>query len=121
MRRQSVAVAASVQSNANGLANMIFVAMNHFSVDPARADEFERVWRDRETHLQEVPGFIRFALLRGDEPGRYVSHSTWQSRAAFEDWTRSDAFRKAHASARTPAGLVLGHPRLETFEAVLEQ
>lgn len=100
---------------------MIFIAMNHFSVDPARADDFERIWRERETHLREVPGFIRFALLRGEEPGRYVSHSTWASRAAFEGWTRSEAFRKAHAEARTPAGVLLGHPRLETFEAVLEQ
>jgi len=97
----------------------LFIAMNHFDVDPARAGEFEARWRERETHLDEVPGFLRFALLRG-EPGRYVSHSTWESRSAFEAWTRSEAFRKAHAQARMPEGVVRGHPRLETFEAVLE-
>lgn len=100
---------------------MLFIAMNNFQVDPARGEEFERIWRERERHLGGVPGFLRFALLRGDEPGRYVSHSTWESRAAFEAWTRSEAFRKAHAQARTPAGLVTGHPRLETFEAVLTE
>ena len=99
----------------------IFIAMNQFDVDPARGAEFEARWRERETYLQEVPGFVRFALLRGDEPGRYVSHSTWQSRAAFEAWTRSEAFRKAHAQARTPSGLLRGHPRLQVFEAVIEQ
>ena len=99
----------------------LFVAMNHFSVDPERSAEFERHWRERQTYLGEVPGFVRFALLRGDEPGVYVSHSTWESREAFEAWTRSEAFRKAHAQARTPAGVLTGHPKLATFEAVLTE
>jgi len=99
----------------------MFIAMNHFDVEPARADEFEARWRERETHLAEVPGFVRFALLRGSEPGRYVSHSTWVSRDAFEAWTRSEAFRQAHAGARMPTGVLRGHPRVELFDAVLEQ
>jgi heme-degrading monooxygenase HmoA len=98
-----------------------FIAMNRFQVDPARGAEFEEHWRRRETYLHEVPGFVRFALLRGDEPGQYVSHSTWESRAAFEAWTESEAFRKAHAQARTPGGLLQGPPRLERYEAVLEE
>lgn len=99
----------------------MFIAMNHFRVDPERSHEFEEHWRKRETHLHEVPGFVRFALLRGDEPGQYVSHSTWESREAFEDWTRSEAFRRAHAQARTPQGVLAGPPRLETWEAVIEE
>lgn len=99
----------------------LFVAMNHFQVNPDRASEFEQIWRTRETHLHEVPGFVRFALLRGDEPGQYVSHSMWASRGAFVAWTESEAFRKGHAQARTPSGVLLGHPRLATFEAVIEQ
>ncbi len=100
---------------------MAFVAMNQFEVDPERGAEFEARWAERETHLHHVPGFVRFALLRGDAPGRYVSHSTWESRAAFEAWTRSEAFRLAHREGRLPSGLLRGHPKLETFEAVLEQ
>jgi heme-degrading monooxygenase HmoA len=99
----------------------LFIAMNHFDVDPQRAEEFEARWRERESQLQEVPGFLRFALLRGETPGQYVSHSSWVSRDAFEAWTRSEAFRRAHAGARMPEGVVRGHPRLSTFEALLEQ
>jgi heme-degrading monooxygenase HmoA len=100
----------------------LFIAMNHFRVDPARGVEFEELWRRRESFLAEVPGFLRFALLRSDdEPGHYTSHSTWESRAAFEEWTRSDAFRKAHAQSPLPKGLLQGHPRLESWEAVIEQ
>jgi heme-degrading monooxygenase HmoA len=100
---------------------LAFIAMNRFSVHPERGAEFEEHWRKRETYLREVPGFLSFALLRGDEPGQYVSHSTWESRSAFEDWTRSEAFRKAHSQARTPEGLLVTHPRLELWEAVLEE
>jgi heme-degrading monooxygenase HmoA len=99
----------------------IFIAMNQFTVNPERGAEFEEIWRKRETFLHEVPGFLRFALLRGDEPGVYVSHSTWESREAFEGWTKSEAFRKGHAQARTPVGILAGHPKLMTFEALLEQ
>jgi heme-degrading monooxygenase HmoA len=100
---------------------LAFIAMNRFSVSPERGAEFEEHWRKRETYLREVPGFLSFALLRGDEPGQYVSHSTWESRSAFEEWTRSEAFRKAHSQARTPEGLLVAHPRLELWEAVLEE
>ncbi len=100
---------------------MGFIAMNRFTVDPERGADFEEHWRKRETHLHEVPGFVRFALLRGDEPGQYVSHSSWESREAFEAWTKSEAFRKAHAQARTPEGILVGHPRLELWETLLEE
>ena len=97
----------------------IFIAMNRFRVNQGRSAEFEEHWRKRETWLHQVPGFVRFALLRGDAPGRYASHSTWESREAFEAWTRSEAFRKAHGQGRLPAGVLRGHPRLETWESVL--
>ena len=99
----------------------IFVAMNHFTVAPDRGSEFEEHWAKRQSYLEEVPGFVRFALLRGDEPGAYISHTTWESREAFDAWTGSEAFRKAHAQARTPEGVLQGPPRLRLFEAVLEE
>ena len=49
----------------------------------------------------------------------YASHSVWESRHAFEAWTESDNFRRAHAQASAPKGTYLGHPELETFDAVL--
>ena len=98
----------------------MFVAMNQFQVDPDRTHEFEEVWRARESQLQGFEGFIHFALLKGDEPGDYVSHSTWASREAFLAWAQSEAFRQAHGM-RLPEGVVVGHPRARFYEAVLEQ
>ena len=100
----------------------MFLAMNRFKITPGFEAGFEKVWRERETYLDTVPGFKTFSLLKGpttDEYTLYASHSVWESRAAFDDWTQSDAFRRAHAQASAPKGTYLGHPELETFEAVL--
>jgi len=99
----------------------MFIAMNRFRIAAGREPEFEKMWRQRESYLDAVEGFRDFKLLRGpSEEGAtlYVSHSLWESRARFDAWTESEAFRKAHAQARSPKGVVLGHPDLETFDAV---
>lgn len=100
----------------------MFLAMNRFKIALGAEEGFERVWRERETYLEEVPGFKSFTLLKGperDDHVLYASHSTWESREAFQAWTESDAFRKAHAQANAPKGTYLAHPELETFESVL--
>jgi heme-degrading monooxygenase HmoA len=100
----------------------VFIATNRFRVREGREADFERSWRERDSHLDEVPGFRQFHLLRGPtEEGLtlYVSHSTWDSADAFQAWTRSEAFRKAHSNARSPEGVLAGHPKLEGFEVVI--
>ena len=100
----------------------MFVAMNRFKVLKPEAEAFETVWRERDRHLNEVPGFVEFHLLKGpadDETVLYASHTIWRSRADFEAWTKSEAFRKAHASAGSNKPLYAGHPQFEGFEAVL--
>lgn len=100
----------------------MFVAMNRFRIARGREDEFVSIWKNRESYLDGVPGFRTFHLLRGpqhEEFTLFASHSIWDSAADFENWTRSEAFRKAHAGAGTAKGLYLGHPEFEGFEAVL--
>lgn len=94
----------------------MFIAMNHFQVAPGRGTEFEQNWASRESFLEGVDGFVRFALLRGDEEGEYVSHSTRQSREHFLAWAQSEAFKKAHGGPM-PEGLIVGHPRARFYEA----
>jgi heme-degrading monooxygenase HmoA len=100
----------------------MFIAMNRFKIAKGREDDFINVWKNRETHLDTVPGFREFHLLRGageDSYTLFASHSIWESRQAFEDWTKSEAFRKAHASAGGVRDIYLGPPQFEGFEAVL--
>ena len=100
----------------------MYIAMNRFRVARGREDDFEELWRKRESHLDEVPGFRDFHLLRGpsdEEATLYASHTVWDSRSAFEAWTDSENFRKAHARARAPQGTYLAHPQFEGFEVIL--
>jgi heme-degrading monooxygenase HmoA len=103
----------------------LYIAMNRFRVAKGNEAEFERIWAERDTHLAEVPGFMEFHLLRGAEAEDhtlYASHSVWQSHGDFEAWTKSDAFRKAHAGVKKPSGdgksIYLGPPQFEGFEAI---
>ena len=100
----------------------MFIAMNRFRISPGFEAGFEKVWRERDSHLEGVPGFVSFALLKGPEAEDhtlYSSHTVWESREAFDAWTESDNFRRAHAQASAPKGTYLGHPNLELFEQVL--
>lgn len=101
----------------------MFIAMNRFSVLPGQEQAFEAVWLGRDTHLGDVPGFVAFHLLRGprnEDHTLYSSHTVWRSKADFEAWTRSEAFRAAHAGAGGNKPLYLGHPRFEGFEVIQE-
>ena len=80
----------------------MFIAMNRFKVKKGSEYDFEQIWLTRETHLEGVPGFIAFQLLKGPERDDYVlyaSHSQWRSEENCIAWTNSDALRKAHAGA----------------------
>ena len=99
----------------------MFIAMNRFRIKKGSEDAFERVWLNRDSQLLTVPGFVEFHLLKGpeaDDHTLYASHTVWQSKATFEAWTKSEAFRIAHARAgnETTGPLYLEHPKFEGFE-----
>lgn len=106
----------------------MYIAMNRFRVAPESTEAFETVWMTRKSHLEEMPGFVEFHMLKGADKGDhvlYASHTVWESREAFEGWTKSQAFRDSHASTGAGAGanaggerpkLFLGHPEFEGFE-----
>ena len=105
----------------------MFIAMNRFQVVKGKEEDFENVWRSRESYLDRMQGFVEFHLLKGPEfedHTLYASHTVWQSKAAFEAWTKSEEFRAAHARAgktSASAPMYLGHPKFEGFEVKLTQ
>lgn len=96
---------------------MSYIAMNRFSVLAGKEEDFVAMWKNRETYLDEVPGFREFHLLRGDN-GVFISHSAWESREAFVNWTESEAFRKAHAQGGSK-GMLEGPPQFSGYEIVI--
>lgn len=101
----------------------MFIAMNRFKVRKGAEEAFETVWRERDSSLSDVPGFVEFHLLRGpvdDEEGYtlFASHTLWRSEAAFVAWTKSENFRKAHRNAGDARVDYVGHPQFEGFSVV---
>ena len=101
---------------------MKFIAMNRFKIILGKEDDFENVWKTRETFLDDVNGFISFNLLRGDSTDEYTlysSHSIWQSKEHFIAWTKSENFRQAHKNAGKSKEFYLGHPVFEGFDVII--
>ena len=99
----------------------MYLTMNRFRVKPGHEQEFEAIWKSRDSHLPQVKGFVAFHLMKGelhDGYRLYASHTLWESREAFEAWTKSDAFRAAHKDAGSHRDMYLGPPELEMFESV---
>src|SRR6202166_488648 len=97
----------------------MFIAMNRFRVAKGSEAAFEHVWLSRDSHLDKVPGFVEFHLLKGPEAEDhtlYASHTVWENHAVFEAWTKSEAFRAAHSRAGENKPLYLDHPQFEVFE-----
>jgi heme-degrading monooxygenase HmoA len=98
----------------------MFVAMNRFRVKDGQGERFEQIWRERESYLAGVDGFVRFALLKADTPGEYISHSTWHDREAFIAWTQSPAFAAGHRQGSL-MGVLDGPPQVSLYEAVITE
>ncbi|MBO8140612.1 MAG: antibiotic biosynthesis monooxygenase [Firmicutes bacterium] len=100
----------------------MYVVMNRIPVQPEFAQAFEERFRSRAGEVDKMPGFIRNLVLRPDRPeDPYVVLTMWESREAFEAWTRSDAFQKGHARSGTlPREAFRGPNKLETFTAFLD-
>lgn len=100
----------------------MYIAMNRFKISVGKEADFIDIWKNRETHLESVPGFKEFHLLQGastEEFTLFASHAIWETSEDFINWTKSEAFRKAHANAGANKGIYLAPPVFEGFEVVL--
>ena len=100
----------------------MYIAMNRFRITLGKEQDFIDIWENRDSHLEEVSGFKEFHLLQGpsdEECTLFASHAIWESGEDFSNWTKSEAFRKAHANAGSAKDIYLGPPQFEGFEVVL--
>lgn len=101
----------------------MYIAMNRFKVRKGSEEEFETVWKNRDSKLSDMKGFREFHLLRGPENEEegftlYASHTVWVSHDDFIAWTKSQNFRDAHKNAGTTKPSYIGHPTFEGFSVV---
>lgn len=99
-----------------------FIAMNRFKILSGKEEIFEDIWRNRNSHLNDVSGFINFNLIKSSKSENYTlyaSHSIWRSENDFINWTKSESFRLAHKDAGKHKDLYIGHPEFEGFDIVI--
>tara|TARA_B100001027_G_scaffold86936_1_gene59556 strand:+ start:181 stop:483 length:303 start_codon:yes stop_codon:yes gene_type:complete len=100
----------------------MYIAMNRFKIVLGKEEDFENIWKNRNSHLDDVEGFINFNLIKGKEEKDYTlyaSHSTWSTEEDFINWTKSESFRNAHKDAGKHRNIYIGHPEFEGFKVVI--
>ena len=115
----------------------MFITMNRFTINPEHWDDFENRFRQRAGLVDSEPGFIHNTVLRpaDNSSDQHVILTSWASRQDFENWTKSEAFRKAHQvnfacgreyplgdeqAGQTPKAWFVGPGKLEVFESVTD-
>ena len=102
----------------------MFIAMNRFKIVLGKENDFENVWKNRDSYLDGVPGFKQFNLLKGSTTSEftlYSSHTIWASEEDFLNWTKSESFRNAHKDAGKNSILYIGHPVFEGLRLFYEK
>ncbi len=76
---------------------MIVVINKLTAKDVETARHIEARFRDRMKAVDGRPGFLSFELWKDAENPLVLSSVTrWETREAFDTWTASDDFKKAH-------------------------
>jgi heme oxygenase (mycobilin-producing) len=98
----------------------MLVVTNRIFVNPEFATPFEERFLTRSGMVDEMPGFISNQVLRPLNAGDpYVILTLWESREAFDGWTKSDAFVKGHARSSTlPREAFTAQNKVEIFEVI---
>ncbi len=99
----------------------MYIAMNRFKVKPGSEQAFENIWKNRDSNLKDMAGFVEFHMLKGPKSDAYTlysSHTVWRSHSDFEAWTKSPAFRASHKNAGKNDVHYNGHPQFEGFEVI---
>lgn len=104
----------------------MYIAMNRFNIAKGCEDEFTNRWKNRQSHLKELPGFVEFQLLRCDtsedqEATLFASHTVWKTKEDFINWTKSPQFRDSHKNAGGGKPLFIGAPKFEGFEVIVAE
>ena len=47
----------------------MYIAINRFKIVPGRKNDFEKIWRERDTDLENVPVYSEFHLVKGKKRG----------------------------------------------------
>lgn len=75
----------------------MFVAINYITCKEHYRERFEELFASRAHAIDRMPGFQNMKVLRPmDGEGDYLITSYWDTKDAFESWTKSPEFIEGH-------------------------
>lgn len=101
----------------------MYVTMNRFKIKPEFADAYVEVWKKADVAKKSMPGLKEFRFFRLDaQKEGYVlfsSYALWETKEDFLAWTKSEHFRKSHASGPENREMYVERPQLECFDVLI--
>lgn len=86
----------------------------HYDVVSGKEQEFEQGFANVIKHLSAIPGHRESHLYQEiGVPGTYLILSQWDSKQAYEQFLRSDAFKQVTAWGK--AEILRGRPKHKVF------
>lgn len=112
----------TISSAQTGAGTTMIVVANRLPVAKGYEKEFEKRFEHRIGAVDQMPGFIRIEILRPLRGDHYIILTYWESRAAFEAWMKSEAFKRAHAHEAqanpAPREMFAGRNACEVHEVI---
>lgn len=97
----------------------MYVATNRILVRKPHGPDLIELFKERGG-LEQVAGFLRFELWQAKveaEHEEFLVVSHWESPEAHDDWTHSEAFRRAHSGMRSD--FIMGPGAASAYEVCL--
>lgn len=91
----------------------MYITVNTIKVVPQAAPEMIESFKKSAPEMKALPGFLGFELWRPDE-GTILAIAKWESKEAFEQYPRSEMFRRHHSGLNNAD--LQGPPRMDTYE-----
>jgi heme-degrading monooxygenase HmoA len=74
----------------------MFVMINRMTVPEEHRERFEEMFRNRARAVDRRPGFISAEVLRPTRGNEYLVMTHWETKEAFDGWTKSEEYREGH-------------------------
>ncbi|MES9833017.1 MAG: antibiotic biosynthesis monooxygenase [Candidatus Thiodiazotropha sp. LLP2] len=98
----------------------MFIVANRVPVAEAYREMFEARFQARSGQIEKQAGFVRMQVLKPSDPETpYVVLTSWQNKAAFENWVGSEDFKQAHANPM-PKEAFNGEGAIEMHEVIIQ-
>lgn len=95
----------------------MFSVINSIEIKLEHADDVDQLFERNAQMMKECAGFVSMTLMRPiDSPTSRRVFALWESAEAYENYKKSDVFRKTHAGVDIT--WFMGPPKVQKMDVV---